>query len=113
MGLRGGSARRTGDTSPGKSLPEGGDKRSAFLELLSAEHPKAVKQVHRCQWTMPVLRRASSAACAALDHVANKAMFNCDTELLRWSVFGFFCAKFLSFSELPFELGSLAFNVSD
>ena len=63
--------------------------------------------------TMPVLRRKLSAACAALDHVAKKAMFSRDTELDRWSLFGFFYAKFLSFSELPFELGSLAFKVSD
>ena len=47
MGLRRGSARRTGNTS--KSLLEGGDKRNAFLKLLSAEHPKAVKQVHWCE----------------------------------------------------------------
>ena len=39
-------------------------------------------------------------------------MFSCDTELDRWSVLGFFCTKLLSFSELPFGLGSLAFNVS-
>ena len=54
----------------------------------------------------------SRAACAALNHVAKEAMFSCDTELDRWSVLGFFCAKLLSFSELPFGLGSLAFNVS-
>jgi hypothetical protein len=54
----------------------------------------------------------SRAACAALDHVAKEAMFSCDTELDRWSVLGFFCAKLLSFSELPFGLGSLALNVS-
>ena len=41
------------------------------------------------------LRRALSAACAALDHVAKQAMFCCDTELERWSVFSFFCAKLL------------------
>ena len=35
-----------------------------------------------------------------------------DSEVDRWSVLGFFCAKLLSFSELPFGLGSLAFNVS-
>ena len=54
----------------------------------------------------------SRAACAALDHVAKEAMFSCDNELDRWSVLGFFCAKPLSFSELLFGLGSLAFNVS-
>ena len=54
----------------------------------------------------------SRGACAALEHMAKQAMFSCDTELDRWSVLGFFCAKLLSFSELPFGLGSLAFNVS-
>ena len=52
----------------------------------------------------------SRAACAALDHVAKEAMFSCDTDLDRWSVLGFFCAKLLSFSEPTFGLGSLAFT---
>jgi NhaP-type Na+/H+ or K+/H+ antiporter len=54
----------------------------------------------------------SRSACAALDHVGKEAMFSCDTELDRWSVLGLFCAKLLSFSELPLGLGSLALNVS-
>ena len=54
----------------------------------------------------------SRSACSALDHVAKEAMYSCDTELDRWSVLGYFCAKLLSFSELPFGLGSLALNVS-
>ena len=51
------------------------------------------------------------AACAALDNVTKQAMFSCETQLNRWSVLDFFCAKVLSFSKLPFGLGSFAFNV--
>ena len=35
------------------------------------------------------------AACAALDHVTKQAMFSCQTQLDRWSVLDFFCAKLL------------------
>ena len=48
MGLRGGSVRRTGDTSPGKSLLEGGEKRSSFLELLSADSSHSFA-LHGCK----------------------------------------------------------------
>ena len=54
----------------------------------------------------------SRAAWAALDHLMKQAMFNCETQLDRWSVLDFFCANFLSFYELPFGLGSCAFNVN-
>ena len=38
----------------------------------------------------------SRAAWAALDHLMKQAMFNCETQLDRWSVLDFFCANFLS-----------------
>ena len=54
----------------------------------------------------------SRAAWAALDRLMKQAMFSCETQLDRWSVLDFFCAIFLSFSELLFGLGSSAFNVN-
>ena len=54
----------------------------------------------------------SSAAWTALDHIMKQAMFSCETQLDPLSVLDFFCAIFLSFSELPFGLGSSAFNVN-
>ena len=47
------------------------------------------------------------AACAALDHVATQAMFSCDSQVDRWSVLGFFCAKLLSFSNCGSGWGHL------
>ena len=111
----------------------------AFLELLSAEHPKVVNSFtgasealleagdyevdsegeRRRMLVVYTLRYRAyfeagmigMAACAALDHVTKQAMFSCETQLDRWSVLEFFCAKLLSFSELPFRLGSFALNV--
>ena len=54
----------------------------------------------------------SRAAWAALDHLMKQAMFNCETQLDRWSVLNFFCAKFLSliawrFCKAPFVVSHM------
>ena len=97
-------------------LPEGRDKRERFLGVAvrgTSQSGEAGSQVpvRPCLF----LRRALSAGQLARPWTVwrRKRSFSCDTELDRWSVLGFFCAKlFFSFSELPFELRSLAFNVS-
>ena len=100
------------------------EQRGTILELLSAEHPKAVNSFtgaserfrsglgsqRRRMMNVCTLRcRAyfetgmnSRAAWAALDHLMKQAMFSCETQLDRWSVLDFFCSNFLSVSELPF-----------
>ena len=75
---------------------------------LSILHELAALYRDRMELRGGSARRALSAACASPDHV--KALFSCNSEL---ELFGFFCAKFLSFSELLFELGSLAFTVGN
>ena len=110
----------------------------AFLELLSAEHPKVVNSFtgasealleagdyevdsegeRRRMLDVYTLRyrdfeagMIGMAACAALDNVTKQAMFSCETQLNRFSVLDLLCAKVLPFSKLPFGLGSFAFNV--
>ena len=84
--------------------------------LLSAEQPEVVNSLTGAsealledgvtRWTQKVsegtswmffeARMMGRAACAALDHVATQAMFSCDSQVHRWSVLDFFCAKLLS-----------------